>query len=92
MQADPHGDLTTELERELGKLVKERHKTDFYILTRYPLAVRSQHLLLHIIFVASSVRRVAPSLRAGHLHSDRPGVLMGSTLRLGMCADLPVSP
>ncbi len=41
MQADPHGDLTTELERELGKLVKERHKTDFYILTRYPLAVRA---------------------------------------------------
>ena len=40
LQADPHGDLTTELERELGKLVKQRHKTDFYILTRYPLAVR----------------------------------------------------
>ena len=40
-QADPHGDLTTELERELGKLVKQRHNTDFYILTRYPLAVRS---------------------------------------------------
>ncbi len=43
MQADPHGDLTTELERELGKLVKARHKTDFYILTRYPLAVRFAH-------------------------------------------------
>ena len=39
MQADPQGDLSTELERELGKLVKEKYKTDFYMLYNYPLAV-----------------------------------------------------
>ena len=39
LQADPQGDLSTELERELGKLVKEKYKTDFYMLYNYPLAV-----------------------------------------------------
>lgn len=38
--ADPLGDLSTELERELGKLVKAKYHTDFYILYNYPLAVR----------------------------------------------------
>ncbi|KAJ9507170.1 hypothetical protein QJQ45_004832 [Haematococcus lacustris] len=37
---DPVGDLSTEIERALGKLVKEKYGTDFYILHRYPLAVR----------------------------------------------------
>ena len=40
VQPDPLGDLTTELERSLGKIVKEKYGTDFYILYRYPLAVR----------------------------------------------------
>ena len=40
MQPDVMGDMTTELERELGKIVKEKYKTDFYVLYRYPLAVR----------------------------------------------------
>lgn len=39
-QPDPLGDLTTELERNLGKIVREKYDTDFYILYRYPLAVR----------------------------------------------------
>ena len=39
LQADPLGDLSTELERELGKLVKAKYKTDFYMLYNYPLAV-----------------------------------------------------
>lgn len=39
LQADPHGDLSTELERELGKLVKQKYNTDFYMLYNYPLAV-----------------------------------------------------
>jgi aspartyl-tRNA synthetase len=39
-QADPMGDLTTELERQLGKLVAQKYDTDFFILHRYPLAVR----------------------------------------------------
>ncbi len=38
-QADPLGDLSTELERELGKLVKAKYNTDFYMLYNYPLAV-----------------------------------------------------
>lgn len=38
--ADPYGDLTTELERALGKLVKAKYNTDFYILHRFPMAVR----------------------------------------------------
>jgi len=37
---DPLGDLSTEIERALGKLVKEQYGTDFYILHRYPSAVR----------------------------------------------------
>ena len=39
-QPDEFGDLTTELERELGRLVKQKYHTDFYVLYRYPLAVR----------------------------------------------------
>lgn len=39
LQADPMGDLSTEIERELGKLVKAKYHTDFYILHSYPLAV-----------------------------------------------------
>ncbi|KAI3429721.1 hypothetical protein D9Q98_010037 [Chlorella vulgaris] len=37
---DPLGDLNTELERALGKLVKEKYNTEFYILHRYPLGIR----------------------------------------------------
>lgn len=33
------GDLNTEMERTLGKIIKEQHGTDFYILHRYPLVV-----------------------------------------------------
>ncbi|KAG2492339.1 hypothetical protein HYH03_009289 [Edaphochlamys debaryana] len=37
---DPLGDLNTELERALGRMVKEKYGTDFFILHRYPSAVR----------------------------------------------------
>ncbi|VFQ94428.1 unnamed protein product [Cuscuta campestris] len=37
---DPFGDLNTESERKLGQLVFEKYGTEFYILHRYPLAVR----------------------------------------------------
>jgi len=33
-------DLSTPVEKFLGKLVKEKYNTDFYILDKYPLAVR----------------------------------------------------
>jgi aspartyl-tRNA synthetase len=37
---DPFGDLSTETERTLGRLVKDKYGTDFYILHRYPTAAR----------------------------------------------------
>ncbi|XP_076896288.1 aspartate--tRNA ligase 2, cytoplasmic-like [Bidens hawaiensis] len=40
VEADPLGDLNTESERALGKLVLEKYDTDFFILHRYPLAAR----------------------------------------------------
>lgn len=39
-EVDPLGDLSTETERVLGRLVKEKYDTDFYILHRYPLSAR----------------------------------------------------
>lgn len=40
VEVDPLGDLNTEAERKLGQLVFEKYGTEFYILHRYPLAVR----------------------------------------------------
>ncbi|KAH9557800.1 hypothetical protein CY35_07G104100 [Sphagnum magellanicum] len=37
---DPMADFNTETERELGRIVKEKFKTDFYVLHRYPAAIR----------------------------------------------------
>ena len=39
-EVDPLGDIGTETERVLGRLVKEKYGTDFYMLTRYPLNAR----------------------------------------------------
>ena len=41
LQAQPLEDLSTELERELGKIIKKTHNTDFYIIQRFPMAVSS---------------------------------------------------
>ncbi|MCI10534.1 aspartate-tRNA ligase cytoplasmic-like, partial [Trifolium medium] len=40
VEIEPFGDLNTETERKLGQLVLEKYGTEFYILHRYPLAVR----------------------------------------------------
>ncbi|XP_028779365.1 aspartate--tRNA ligase 2, cytoplasmic [Neltuma alba] len=40
VDVDPLGDLNTESERKLGQLVLEKYGTEFYILHRYPMAVR----------------------------------------------------
>ena len=40
---DPLGDLSTETERVLGRLVKEKYGTDFYILHRYVQVRESVH-------------------------------------------------
>ncbi|TVU30738.1 hypothetical protein EJB05_22374 [Eragrostis curvula] len=39
-EIDPMGDLNTEAEKKLGRLVREKYGTDFFILYQYPLAVR----------------------------------------------------
>ncbi|CAD5230950.1 unnamed protein product [Bursaphelenchus xylophilus] len=33
-------DLSTPTEKELGRLVREKYKTDFYVLDKFPLAIR----------------------------------------------------
>ncbi|XP_016442223.1 aspartate--tRNA ligase 2, cytoplasmic [Nicotiana tabacum] len=40
IEVDPFGDLNTESERKLGQLVAKKYGTEFYILHKYPLAVR----------------------------------------------------
>ncbi|CAF1465830.1 unnamed protein product [Rotaria magnacalcarata] len=40
VQMGSEDDLTTENERILGRIVKTKYHTDFYILDKYPLAVR----------------------------------------------------
>jgi len=39
-EVDPLEDLNTEMERTLGKLVKEKYNTDFYVLHKFPLGIR----------------------------------------------------
>lgn len=39
-EMDSMEDLNTELERSLGKIIKEKYDSDFFILYRYPLSVR----------------------------------------------------
>ncbi|MCP4294244.1 MAG: hypothetical protein GY786_01405 [Proteobacteria bacterium] len=39
-------DLTTVTERKLGELVKQKYKTDFYILHRYPESARPFYTML----------------------------------------------
>ncbi|ESQ42710.1 hypothetical protein EUTSA_v10015942mg [Eutrema salsugineum] len=40
VEVDPLGDLNTETERKLGQLVLEKYNTEFYMLHRFPAAVR----------------------------------------------------
>lgn len=39
-QLSDHDDLSTENEKWLGRLVKEKYGTDYYILDKFPLAIR----------------------------------------------------
>ena len=39
-EVDDYEDLSTEMERFLGKLVREKYDTDFYVLDKFPIAVR----------------------------------------------------
>ncbi|RCV05537.1 hypothetical protein SETIT_1G091800v2 [Setaria italica] len=40
VHVDPMGDLNTEAEKKLGELVRDKYGTEFYMLCRYPSAVR----------------------------------------------------
>ncbi|KAJ3092938.1 aspartate--tRNA ligase dps1 [Quaeritorhiza haematococci] len=40
VEMDDYEDLSTEKERVLGKLVKEKYNTDFFMLDKFPLSVR----------------------------------------------------
>lgn len=44
---DPHADLSTENEKELGRLVREQYQTDFYILYNYPREARPFYSMLN---------------------------------------------
>merc|ERR1712086_956520 len=46
VEQGPLDDLSTESERALGKLVKEKYGTDFYMLYGYPAAVRPFYTML----------------------------------------------
>ena len=39
-EADYDDDISTPMEKALGKLVADKYKTDFYMMDKYPLAVR----------------------------------------------------
>ncbi|KAJ3691240.1 hypothetical protein LUZ61_020404 [Rhynchospora tenuis] len=40
VEIEPMGDLNTEAEKKLGKLVSDKYNTDFFILTKFPLRIR----------------------------------------------------
>lgn len=40
IEQSEHEDISTEIEKKLGAIVKEKFNTDFYILHQYPLAAR----------------------------------------------------
>ena len=46
VQQDPLDDLTTETERALGAMVREKYDTDFYMLYGYPEAARPFYTML----------------------------------------------
>lgn len=44
---DPAKDLETKNEAELGKIVRQKYNTDFYILYNYPRAARPFYSMLN---------------------------------------------
>lgn len=46
IEQDLHADLNTVNEKALGKIVREKYKTDFYILHRYPEEARPFYTML----------------------------------------------
>jgi len=46
IKQEPLDDLSTETEKALGRIVKEKYDTDFYMLYGYPSAVRPFYTML----------------------------------------------
>jgi len=46
VEQDPLEDLSTETEKALGRLVREKHDTDFYMLYGYPTNARPFYTML----------------------------------------------
>ena len=44
--ADPTEDIGTEQEKALGRIVREKYKTDFYVMHRYPVNARPFYTML----------------------------------------------
>ena len=55
---DDYDDLSTENEKKLGDIVKEKYKTDFFIMDKYPLAVRPFYTMpdpnvsTHVLYIS----------------------------------------
>lgn len=47
VEIGPEEDLSTPAEKLLGRLVKAKYDTDYYILDKYPLAVRPFYTMPH---------------------------------------------
>lgn len=45
--ASPEDDLDTEMEKALGKIIKDKYHTDFYIMDQYPMAIRPFYTMPH---------------------------------------------
>ncbi len=46
IKQDPLDDLSTDTERKLGKIVRDKFQTDFYMLHRYPIAARPFYTMM----------------------------------------------
>jgi hypothetical protein len=84
-------DLSTENERKLGKLVKEKYNTDFFIMYKYPMDVRPRPSPLpapitsgreYELSVSSWERRVENFILSGIVQCTFLGLASNLRLRL----------
>jgi aspartyl/asparaginyl-tRNA synthetase len=59
VEVGPEEDLSTPAEKLLGRLVKAKYDTDFYILDKYPLAVRPFYTMLMLYLGLDNIRKTA---------------------------------
>ena len=58
-EQDEHDDLSTETEKALGRIVREKYDTDFYMLYGYPVAARPFYTMLTRMTLASPTRTIS---------------------------------